>query len=92
LHNLIIEQRELAVVNGIMHQKNVYGEEPIYYLRFMNNKAVGLTSLNRKSLSAVAPDKKDQIKMFFKENRQMGFNTDAELVRLAQFLSSIVTQ
>jgi hypothetical protein len=92
LYNFIIEQRELAIVNGVFCEKNIYGEEPIYYLQFMNNKAVDLTSLSRKSLSATFPDKKDQIKKFFKENRQTEFSTNAELVMLAQFLSSIVTQ
>jgi hypothetical protein len=58
----------------------------------MNNKTIDLKSLNRKSLYVLAPDKKDQIKKFFKENKQMEFNTNPELVRLAQFLSSIVNQ
>jgi hypothetical protein len=91
-HNIIIEQRELVKVNGIVCQKNVYGEEPIYYLQLMNNKVVALTRISRESLSAIFPDIKDQIRKFFRENRQMGFNTNAELARLAQFLSSIVTQ
>jgi hypothetical protein len=88
-YNIIIEQQELAVVNNVFCQKNIYGEKPIYYLQFLNKKAVGLTGLNRKSLFAVFPDKKDQIKQFFRENRELGFNTNSELARLAQFLSSI---
>jgi hypothetical protein len=92
LYNFIIEQRELANVNGVFCEKNIYGEEPIYYLQFMNNKVVALTRISQKSLSAIFPDLKDQIKKFFRKNRQMGFNTNAELARLAQFLSSIVTQ
>ncbi len=92
MHNIIIEQKELTYVNGTYCQKNVYGEEPIYYLRFINNKAVALTNLSRKNLTAIFPDKKDQIKKFFRENRQWGFNTNVELAVLAQFLSSIVDQ
>jgi hypothetical protein len=91
-YNFIIEQRELGYVNDIYCQKNIYGEKPIYYLQFMNKKAVGLTVINRRSLFTIAPDKKDQIKKFLRENRQMGFTTNAELTRLAQFLSIIVTQ
>ncbi|MGA1976240.1 MAG: hypothetical protein ABSG89_00130 [Bacteroidales bacterium] len=91
LHNFVIERQELTDVNGIYCQKNVYGEEPVYYLKLMNQKAVGLTKINRKNLYAFAPDKKEQIKKFFRENRQMEFKTDPELISLAQFLSSILT-
>ena len=91
-HNFVIERREISNNEGIISQKDVYGEEPIYYFRFMNNKTVAFKSLNRKSLYSIAPDKKDQIKKFFKENKQMDFNTNPELVRLAEFLSSIVAQ
>jgi hypothetical protein len=92
LYNFIIEQKELAIVNGVYCEKNIYGEEPIYYLQFLNNKAVGLTRLNRKNLCAVFPGKKDQIKKFFRENRQIDINYNLDLVWLAQFLSSIVPQ
>lgn len=92
LYNFIIEQKELAIVNGVYCEKNIYGEEPIYYLQFLNNKAVGLTRLNRKNLCAVFPGKKDQVKKFFRENRQIDVNYNPDLVWLAQFLNTIVTQ
>jgi hypothetical protein len=92
LYNFVIEQKELAIVNGVYCERNIYGEEPVYYLQFMNKQAVGLARLNRKSLYTIFPDKKDQIKKFFKENRQTVFSTNEELVSLAQFLSSIVPQ
>jgi hypothetical protein len=92
LHTYKIEGTELIRQNGILFEKNDYAEEPIYVFWFTNNKTFIVKNLYRKSFYAFAPDKKVQIKKFFMENRKSKFMNNSELIRLAQFLSSIIYQ
>jgi hypothetical protein len=49
-----------------------------------------LKKLNPKSIYSLAPDKKDQIRKFFAEKGNSRFKNNSDLVRLAQFLSSVI--
>jgi hypothetical protein len=92
LHTFFIERREVSAKNGIYFQNDIYTEVPIYYFRFLNNKTVGMKSLNRKSLYVIAPENKEEIDRYYKQNKP-GKNFDKSgLIRLTQFLSSIVNQ
>lgn len=92
LHNFFIKQREIVVIKGIMFQKNIYGEESIYYFRFLNNKTVGLKNINRKNMYAFAPDKKDLIKQVFKLTRLSKIEAYPDIIIFMRFLNSIVNQ
>jgi hypothetical protein len=92
IHTFKKEGTELIRKDGSPFEKDVFIEEPIYFFSFANHKTFVTRSLNRKSFYVFAPDKKDQIKKFFKENRKGKFKNNSELIRLAQFLSSVVYQ
>ena len=92
LHTFFIERRELIYMNGIPYQKDIYAEEPIYYFKFTNNKTFVTRNLNKHSLSAFSPGNKDKIKGFLKANKTGKFINKSYLIRLTQFLSTIVDQ
>jgi hypothetical protein len=92
LHTFIIERRELINMNGIPTEKDIYAEEPIYCFRLTNNKIFVTKSLKRNSLYAGSPGNKDKIKEFLKANNFRKFINKSDLIRLAQFLSTIVNQ
>jgi hypothetical protein len=89
-HTFFIERSEVSARAGVHYQNDTYAELPVYYFRFRNNKLVGMKSLNRKSLVALVPDKKDQINRYYKQNKPGKMPGKTELISLTQFLSSIV--
>lgn len=92
LHSFYFARADIVPRNKGYILKDIYKEEPVYYLRFLNNKVVGFKSFSRKNLYAFLPGKKDQVKKFFKENGLGKIKTNQEIIRLIQFLSSIVDQ
>lgn len=92
LHTFFIERREISAKNGVYFQNDIYTEVPIYYFRFMNNKTVGMKSLNRKNLYVIAPEKKEEIDLYYKQNKPGKSFNRSELISLTQFLSSVVYQ
>jgi hypothetical protein len=89
-HTFFIERSEISARAGVHYQNDTYAEFPVYYFRFMNNKIVGMKSLNRKNLVALVPDKKDQINRYYKQNKTGKIPDKIQLIRLTQFLSSIM--
>jgi hypothetical protein len=92
LHTFFIQRREIFYKKGIPYQKTFYEEESIYYFRFLDNKTVGFKSLGRKSLYAMFPDDKDQIKKFCRKSKLGKFKKNSELISLTQFLGTLVKQ
>ncbi|MCX6302878.1 MAG: hypothetical protein NTW82_11915 [Bacteroidia bacterium] len=92
LHTFIIERRELVYMNGIPYQKDIYAEEPIYFFSWTNNKTFITKLLNRNSLYPISPANKDKINIFLKANKPLKFINNSYLIRLTQFLSTIVDQ
>ena len=92
MHTYFIERREVSAINGVYSENDIYAEVPIYYFRFMNNKTIGMKSLNRKSLYVIAPEKKEEIDNYYKQNKPGKKFDKSGLIRLTQFLSSIVNQ
>jgi len=90
LHTFYIEEREIISMNKGIFQKDIYAEAPIYFLKLMNIKAVGFKNLNRKNMYAFVPDKKEQIKRFFKQIKQSKIETYPDIILLMKFLNSIV--
>jgi hypothetical protein len=89
LHTFYLDHKETVQINNNYILKDIYKEDPVYYIKYTTNNVVGFKRFSRKSLYAFEPDKKDQIKKFFKENRLITIETNPELIRLMQFLNSI---
>jgi len=90
LHTYFIERREVSAINGIYSENDIYAEVPVYYFKLQNNKIIGFKKLNRKNLYALAPEKEDQINLFFRQNSPGKDFDRSELIKLAQFLNSIL--
>jgi len=90
LHIHKFEKTELFRRGGVLLEKNVYAEEPVYIFRYSNNKTLVTKSLNRKRLYAFSPENKNKIKEFFKTNNTGTFKDISYLRSLAQFLSTLV--
>ena len=91
-HTFFIDRRELIYNNGIPFEKEIYVEEPVYYFRNSNNKTFVTRSLSRKSLFAFSPENKDKISEFLKSNRPGKIVNNSYLIRLTQFLSTVMNQ
>jgi hypothetical protein len=92
LHTFYLDRREIVPMNKSYILKDIYKEEPVYYIKLLNNKVVGFKRFSRKSLYAFVPDKKDQIRKFFRESISGKIKTNPEIIGLIQFLNSIVNQ
>lgn len=92
LHTFHLDRTETIEMNKHYFLRDIYKENPVYYIKYLNNKVAEFKSFSRKSLYAFAPDKKDQIKKYFKENKSFVIKKNSELIRLMQFLSSVVEQ
>lgn len=89
IHNYRIERTESIRINGIQCEKNVYEKEPIYILRFANNKTFVTKRLGRHSLYTFFPENKDKIKEFLKTNKSSELNNNFYLKKLTHFLDTI---
>jgi len=87
-----LDRTENVRMDNGTYMKDIYKEKPVYFIQYLNNKVVGFKRFSRKSLYAFVPDKKVQIKQYFKENKSVAIKTKPELIRLIHFLSSIVDQ
>lgn len=92
LHTFKFAGTELNRKNGFLIENNVYASIPVYIFRFTNNKTYLTKSLNRKSLYSFFPEKKDQIKKFFKQIKLSKIESDADINTLMKFLNSIAYQ
>jgi hypothetical protein len=92
LHNFHLNDKKEVQINNKLIQKDIYKEVPFYYLKFLNGEMVGFKRFNRKTVYSFAPGKKDQIRKFLKEGITGRINTNQEIIRLAEYLSSIIDQ
>jgi hypothetical protein len=90
LHTFRLIRTELTRRNGILFENGIHEEEPVYILKFKNIKTSGYKNLNRKNLYAFAPEKKDQIKRFFKQAKLFRMQNYADIIMLMKFLNSIL--
>jgi hypothetical protein len=91
-HAFYLLRKDKIQMGETYYLKDIYKEEPVYYLKYLNNQFVGFKRYSRKILYAFVPDKKEQIKQYLKANRTWIIKTNPEIIRLVQFLSSIVDQ
>ena len=92
LHSFYLNRKETVQIDKRYILKDIFEEETIYYIKFLDNKVVGFKRFSRKNLYTFLPDKKDQIKQYLKENKTGIIKSNPEIIRLVQFLSSIVEQ
>ena len=92
LHTFYIEQSEVVTTSKGYFQNDTYAEEPVYIFQFRNGRTISLKSLNRNSLYDLIPDKKEQIKQFFKQTKQVKIVFYSEIRTLLQFLNTLVSQ
>lgn len=88
-HNIYIERREIVAKNNVLFEKEIYLEKPVYFLRIANKRTITLKSLTCKTLSVLLPDKKEQIKKFFKQARKVRIKIYPHMIMLMKFLNSI---
>ena len=91
-HTFRLIRTELTRKNGNLFENSIHEEEPVYILRFKNIKTSGYKKLNRKNLYAFAPEKKDQIKRFFKQTKLWRIQNYPDIIMLMKFLNSILDQ
>ncbi len=91
-HNFHLDDKEEVQIDNRVIQKDIYEEEPVYYIKFPDGKVVGFKRFSRKTIYAFAPEKKDQIRKFLKESKSGRIKTNQEIIGFTEFLSSIVEQ
>ena len=89
LHIHKFEKTELFRKDGVLLEKNVYAEEPVYIFRYRNNKTFITRKLNRNSLIAFSPENKNKIVEFLKENGNGIFTNKPGLIMLTRFLGTL---
>jgi len=92
IHSFYFKGTEIVPKNKKYILKDIYIEEPVYYIKFLNNKVVGFKRFSRKNVYAFVPDKKEQIRKFLRESIPGKIKNNQEIIGLVQFLSSIVDQ
>jgi hypothetical protein len=87
-HHYYFAGKEAVRMNKSLYLKEIYKEEPVYYLRFPNNRIIEFKRFSRKNLFASIPDKKDLIRQYFRESISGKIRTDQEILDFVLFLSS----
>ncbi|MCJ7446309.1 MAG: hypothetical protein MUO72_01310 [Bacteroidales bacterium] len=90
LHYFYFDRREMVRVNKSYILKDIYKEMPVYYLRFLNSRVVEFKRFNRKNLYTFMPDRKNQIRKYFRDSISGNIKTKEEILSFIQFLSSII--
>ena len=90
LHTCYFAGMETVRINKGYFLKEAYKKEPVYYLRSPDNRIVEFKRFSRRILYSFMPDKKDQIRKYFRDSISGKIKTDQEIKSFIQFLSSIV--
>ena len=88
-HTFYIDRRELVYGKGIMLEKEIYREKPVYYFISGNTKSFITMSISPKRLYEFCPGNNAKIREFFKTNRFGKNFENSDLVRLTQFLGTL---
>lgn len=92
LHTFHVERKEIFANNNVYFEREIYLEKPEYFLNFTNKRTVAVKSLTWKNLCIFIPDKKEQIKQFFKLARKVKIESYTHMILLMKFLNYIVDQ
>jgi hypothetical protein len=88
-HTFYIDRRELVYNKGIILEKEIFREKPVYYFISVNTKTFITMSLSPKRLYEFCPGNNEKIREFFKTNRFGKNFKNSDLVRLTQFLGTL---
>jgi hypothetical protein len=88
-HSFYFAGKEPVRMNQLYYMKEIYNEEPVYYLEFPDNKLIEFRKFSRKNLYKSIPDKKEMIRRYFRESASGKIQTVQEILDFVQFLSSI---
>jgi len=91
-HSFYFDRSEIVQMNKRYYLKDIYKEDPIYYITFSDNETVGFKNFNRKNIYALMPVQKEQIKKFLNENNPGRIDTYHEIISVIQFLDSILNR
>ena len=92
LHSFYLARKVAVRQNNSYILKDIYEEEPVYYISYLNNKVVGYKTISRKSIYAIAPDKKDKIREYLSKSNSGTIKTIPEMISLIQFINSVTGQ
>jgi hypothetical protein len=92
LHSFYFLRRETVPMNKSYTLKDIYKEEPVYYLRYLNNPVVEFKRFSRKNLYSFMPDKENQIRKYFRDSMSGKIKTNQEVMNFINFLCTIVNQ
>jgi len=88
-HSFYFAGKEPVRMNQSYYMKEIYNEEPVYYLEFPDNKLIEFRKFSRKNLYKLIPDKKEMIRKYFRESASGKIQAVQEILDFVQFLSSI---
>jgi hypothetical protein len=91
-HSIYVAERVTITKNNDLFEKEIYLKKPIYILSFANKKTVVVKSLTWKTLSTLLPEKKEQIKHFFKQARRVKIEIYPHMILLMKFLNYLADQ
>lgn len=91
-HSFYLLRKDKVQIGDNYFLKDIYKEEPVYYLEYLDGEVFGFKRFNRKSLYAFLPGLKDQINQYFRENKSWVIKSKPEIIKLVQFLSSVIEQ
>ena len=89
-HKFRLIRTELTRRNGILFENGIHEEEPVYILRYKHIKTSVYKNLSRQNLYAFAPEKKEEIKRFFKQTKLLRIQNYPDIIMLMKFLNSIL--
>ncbi len=88
IRSFYFDHREVVRVNNSYLLKDIYKLEPVYFLEYSNNRIIEFKVFARKSLLTHFPEKKDQIKKFFRESPSFRVKSESGLIELMKVLDS----
>jgi hypothetical protein len=90
IRSFYFDHREVVRINNNYILKDIYKEEPVYYLQYSTDKIIELKVFTRKSLFALFPQKKDQVRNFFRQISTFRIKSEPELKRLMEVLDTAI--
>lgn len=88
LRTFYFDHREVVRVNNNYILKDIYKQDPVFYLKYAGNKIAEFKVFTKKNLLVLFPEKNDQIRSFFREASSFRIKSEPELVKLMGVLNS----
>ncbi len=86
LHSFYFEKQVTVPMHKSYILKDLYKEEPVYYVVFPDAGVVGFRKFTRKSLAPFFPQKEKEIRKFFSESAKFRIKNIQEIINLIRYL------